>query len=187
VSRQQSGLPSLAARGVAFTVGKGDSTFDRAVIFAELGYATAIFRDDDKEVSSSLKAKAAQLGIKVIDWGSNFATEECLFQSLPNEGIIEFLKAAVEFNTEDALRDHISNCSNKTLTLNDCLASCNDNVRKTLGAAAKKYSWFKSITDAEVIGDIVGRYLITSGPRLSGTLDTLFIWADTVEASQGDI
>lgn len=181
--RQRSGSLSLTARGVSFALGSGDSTFGRALTFAELGYATAILRDDDKPVPPELVAATDRLGVEVINWGNGYSTEDCLFQTLPDKCIDALLTIAIELNKEDAVRDHISNCSKGALALNVCSAPYSDMARKVLGEAARRYKWFKSISAAEIVGElVVGTHLDDDGTSMCGAINRLIAWAEATSS-----
>ena len=150
---------SMHAFGVSCADGAGDNMYRRALTFARLGYQTILFKDSDKTPNAEDLIALTSARVKVFEWGNNQATEEALYNSVPQQCIDPLLRLAIELKGEVAVNAHISNASNNAINLSTCLTSFDDSMRPFLGRAAKKDDWYKDIDPAEwLMRFIVGPY-----------------------------
>jgi putative ATP-dependent endonuclease of the OLD family len=186
--RQDQGNISIQASGVFWADGGGESMFQRAKVFKRLGYTTAILKDSDKFAEhSSLTKEALELGIQIFEWNYNYATEDALFNCCSITIIKTLLDFAVERKGADSVDSIIRSCSGNTFGLTECLNSFEDNMRPTLGMAAKNKNgaWYKDIEPAEHMA----RYIIAPNygnfnPIFQQPINNLFAWVNTVGAEK---
>ncbi|MBN2530468.1 MAG: AAA family ATPase [Deltaproteobacteria bacterium] len=170
---------SLLSNGAFCADGGGSKLFERAMVFAQFGYPTAIFKDSDISTQhTNSTALATKQGIQIIEWGHGWATEEALFNCCPESLILELLDLAVDRNSADAIDTHIRNSSNHSYDLNKCKASFEEPMRGCLASSAKKYGWYKDIEPAEYIAlNVIGPNRNTFKKELIAVIDSLFQWA----------
>lgn len=143
---------SIQSYGAFCTDGGGDSMFQRAKVFKSLGYVTSIFKDSDKSQDhAAFTTEAQKKGISIFEWGHNFATEEALFNSCPQDVIQKLIAYAISRKGQDSVDSNIQLSSGHRISLVDCLSNCDASMRVILSKAAKRKSWYKDIEPAETI------------------------------------
>ncbi|KGK41368.1 hypothetical protein LH51_15495 [Nitrincola sp. A-D6] len=153
---QTQNTASIQAYGTYCTDGGGDSMFQRAKVFRSLGYSTAIFKDSDKSLEHAVfTTEAQEQGISIFEWGNNFATEDVLFNSCPQDVIPELIEYAISRKSRDSINSSIQNFSNNEFYLDDCLDNFDDSMRAILSKAAKNKSWYKDIEPAETLAQSI--------------------------------
>jgi len=155
------GTRTMARCGVYAADGGGAEAVARALAFAELGYRTALLRDNDVILTPSQLAAVTEAGIPIFQWKDDQAFEAALFRSCPTAAIPELLEIAIEARTEDSVAADIRSAFKGEYSLERCRCEADNNpqVREVLAAAAtrkdKKDSpknWFKLIDPSERIG-----------------------------------
>lgn len=176
----ENGYLSLAAMGVALVDGGGiTNLFNRAKVFQDLGYRTAVLRDDDVQPDAQAEQNFIANSGKVVAWRQGKALEDEIFQSVSDNGALELLKYAIDLHGQELINDHIVSASHGTLTLADCIAPFNGSVRNTLGLAARtrKAGWFKSVAWMEhATRTIVGPDWRGCEPGFTAIVADLFKW-----------
>jgi putative ATP-dependent endonuclease of the OLD family len=185
--RISNGHKAITAFGIALVDSSGgvsNNPFKRAKIFNNLGYRTAIVRDDDVQPSSEVEKEFIANGGKVIAWREGRALEDELFLSLTTEGVSKLLNYAIDIHGEDLINEHIKTISSNKKELKDIrneIIGGNISVdnRQFLGKASrtKKNSWFKSVSwMGKVACEIVGPDLDNADPGFKAIIEDLFIW-----------
>lgn len=184
--RQDHGAESIQAHGAFWADGNGETQFVRANIFRSLGYPTAIFKDSDKQVKDAGSTQAAlERGIKIIEWGHNFATENALFSWCPKDVIPSLLEVAIARKGKESVNGSIQALSAGQFTLDNCLTQYDDAMRPVLSQAAKKKSWYKDIEPMETVArQIVMPSYTRFNPAFIQPIDLLFEWAKRIGESQ---
>ncbi len=174
------GQPSLSALGVALVDGNGvDQVFKRGQVFRNLGYRTAVLRDDDIKPTPELEDEFKKNGGKVTCWREGRTLEDELFLSLSDEAVTKLLAHAVELHDEELVDAHIRSASQGAHTLASCQAGISAKTRAVLGKASrsKKAGWFKSVTWMETVArDIVAPDLEACDEGFAEKLRDLFQW-----------
>jgi hypothetical protein len=93
------GTPTMARCGVCVADGGGAEGVARAITFAELGYRTALLRDNDVKLLPAQLAAIKGAGIRIFQWKDDQAFEGALFHSCPTAAIPELLDIAIEART----------------------------------------------------------------------------------------
>jgi putative ATP-dependent endonuclease of OLD family len=112
--RTAHGEISISATGVALVDcggGDADRCFLRATAFADLGYDTAVLRDNDLAPTEGVEEEYFARGGAVTSWREERTLEDELFLSLTDDGIDELIDYAVELHGEGIVNDHISSVS----------------------------------------------------------------------------
>lgn len=176
---QTKDIQSINACGVNVTDGGGDSMFERASVFASLGYRTAIFKDSDKAAEHSVKTNLAnKLNIEVFEWGHDRSTEEVLFAHCLAAHVERLLEIAINRKSKDGVNSHIMALSNNEFSLESCLQNFQDIMRTCLGKAAKKYEWFKDIEPFEQVArDVLCPDYAHLSEELTSPINQIFAWA----------
>ena len=181
---QDQGKESIQAHGAYWADGGGQTLFQRAKIFRSLGYPTAILKDSDKPEEDVVPTNEAHaLGIKIYEWGNNYATEDALFSCCPASVIPDLIELAIERKGRDSIDANIQSFSDNQYGLDDCLANFQDSMRSTLSRAAKskKGSWYKDIEPAEKIGRLIVAPQYSNFHQIfSQPINELFDWAKPV-------
>lgn len=177
---QEQGNNSIHAYGTHCADGNGDSMFERAKVFASLGYPTALFKDSDITTPQHASAtqEARQRGIYVFEWGNSLSTEGAVFSFCPASCIPSLLDTAAEWKGEDSIDQHIKNFSNNQYNLQICRNQFHDGMRQALISASGKKGWYKDIGPAEKVAKqiICPAYNNFSAP-FTTMLNSLFQWA----------
>ncbi len=156
-----------------------------AVEFRRLGYDVTFLGDSDEPLSVTAIEMEA-LGINVLLWDGNMATEERVCADIPLIALQEFLAIAVERFTEATVRESLkkqlgSELPKVELRIETLLASgiAEEALRKVIGKAAKSKGgeWFKDVTTGELLGYVITEHLasIPTTP-LAKTLSILEEW-----------
>jgi hypothetical protein len=163
----ESGKITLARCGVYPADGGGGEAPARALAFAEMGYETALFRDDDVPLGAKNTAALETAGVVVFQWPDKLATEAALFRACPDEAVPKLLEIAVDIRGKQSVEADIAAVSDSTMTLEGCLAAPGDpKVREVLQKASvrkddkgRSRNWFKLIEPGERIGhEIIPQY-----------------------------
>lgn len=179
----RTGFAALATRGVALVNGNGDETFNRALAFKALGYQVAILRDSDKPAPTDLEARFLTGGGQVFAWTTGRALEQEVFAAVPDQTAKALLDLAIGIKEREAVQSHVDNVSAKATNLTAIEAELAYGTlslasRAVLGNAAARYSWFKTQSAMETVGnDIVGPVYRHCQPSLTKVVDALWVWA----------
>lgn len=176
---QNQGIESIQAHGVYWADGGGQTQFQRAKIFKSLGYPTAILKDSDKQAEDTVPTSEAKtLGIKVFEWGNNYAIEDALFMCCPASVILDLIELAIERKGRDSINANIQSFSENGFDLDKCLNNFDDSMRATLSKAAKEKSWFKGIEPAEKMAHLIIMPNYNDfGEIFTQPINELFTWA----------
>lgn len=193
--RVSKGRQSAYASATAFVDVGGrnpEHILERAQIFAQWGYRTKAFLDADVVIPQAASEAAEAAGVTVCTWGDALALEEALFKWLPDHGVDDLIKLAIELNSEELVGGALEEVSKKRFDLEMALslvggdAAYDDEERAYLGKAAKlstrdskagpgRKGWFKSIGRMELVGErIVGPWLKDASPELKRPIYELF-------------
>lgn len=184
------GCPSLMARGVALVDcagGEANRPYTRALTFLRLGYRVAVLRDSDQPATPEMEPETLAAGGLVVSWRPPHALEQELFGSLSQAAVGLLLTRAVELVGEGPVDDHIKSASNGALSLQQARLEIAlggpglPAVRATLGLAAKRSGWYKTVTRMEnVARDIVGPDLGAANAEFRDLALAVFLWAQNV-------
>lgn len=154
--------PSLHAAGTSLVNGGGDEMLKRAQAFLDLGYRTALLRDDDKRPDPVKECSFELGGGVVFRWRDGKKIEVEVFDSVPQTAIQHLLDLALEMFERQALDNQLKSASGNAVSTTTIAAELSTGTlsqcaRSALGAAAgKKSGWFKNISIMEGIGrDII--------------------------------
>jgi len=176
------GMASLASLGVAIVDGKGaDQLYRRVNVFKQMGYQTAVVRDDDVQPTPDLEQEFLQGGGKLSKWRSGRALEDELFLSLSDVAITALIAFAVEMHGEDIVDAHIVTASSGTSQLIHCQGVFSPELRAILGRASrtKKAGWYKTVSWMEYVARwIVGPDLTMCDPAFKAILFDLYSWME---------
>ncbi|MNJ44575.1 hypothetical protein D3C77_396310 [compost metagenome] len=193
------GKQSAYANATAFVDAGGRSPehiLERAQVFAQWGYRTKAFLDADVVIPQEAREAAETDGVTVCTWGDSLALEEALFRWLPDYGVDDLIKLAIELNSEELVGGALEEVSKKKFDLEIALslvggdAQYEDEDRAFLGKAAKlstkdskvgpgRKGWFKSISRMELVGEkVVGPWIKDAEPELKRPIFALFRQSD---------
>lgn len=193
--RSSKGLYSTYATATALVDAGGRSPehiLGRARIFAKWGYRVRAFLDADVDIPDDSRSEAESAGVLVCTWDEPFSLEEALFMWLPDYGVDELVKLAIELNSEELVDGALAQVSGNTFGLSELLelvdgdAAYDATQREMLGKAAKlstkdskagpgRKGWFKSVGKMELVGRrVLGPFLKTADPKLKSPIAKLF-------------
>ncbi len=172
------GQTSNQERGAVCVNGAGDHMFERAKLFKQLGFPTAIFKDSDKnDEQLTQMQEARRLNIDIFEWDGGLATENALFQSCPLTACSALLSIASDRKSEITINNHITQMSQNSLTYQGCFGAFNDSMRVPLGTISKKSNWYKDLETAERIGaEVVGPNFDQTGMPFQQVFAQLESW-----------
>ena len=180
---------SISAHGTSLVDcggGEADRPFIRAAAFRNLGYRTAVVRDDDKKPTDAVEKAFTASGGTVFAWRDGRTLEDELFFSLSNDGVRNLIARAIELHDEEFINDQIKSASRNAKDLKAIQTelrtkSITPDSRRILGKAARtrKAGWFKSVTWMEdVARDIIGPDLANADAGFRLLVDKIFAWAN---------
>ncbi|WP_216819535.1 ATP-dependent endonuclease [Vibrio sp. ArtGut-C1] len=181
---QQLGIQSKG--GFCTDGGGGDNYFQRAKVFASLGYPVALLKDSDinSQAHQAQTEQCTQAGVTIFEWGHGMSTEGAIFSWCRVDILPLLVKVAADLNGHQEVDQHIKNKSNNQYDLAACLSNPLDEMRGSLALAAGHYKWFKNITKSEtIIRNVVAPNMPLFNEHFQSILNGLLNW---VEAN-GDI
>lgn len=141
--------------------GRGRSASTIALRFARLGYDTCLLVDADTELQESA-ADLDAAGVTTIQWGDGRATEDALMHDLPWPAVQDLVRSIADETGIESVRDSINrDLADSPVSDNIAEWQSGDNVRSAIAGAAKRRSWFKHITEGELLGTTVATNLDT--------------------------
>ena len=176
---------TLACCGVFAADGGGSEGPSRALVFAEMGYRTALFRDSDRELGKKEAGALKAAGVVIFEWTDDLATEAAFFRACPDAAIPQLLSIAIDTRTEKSVEDDIAAVSDGKLGIEQCLAAPGDpEVRSVLGAASvrkdknnKPRNWFKMVEPGERVGhEVVPAHFKEFEKSFRDTLKSIINW-----------
>jgi putative ATP-dependent endonuclease of OLD family len=171
------GRPSMSALGVYPADGGGKNLVRRALAFAALGYRVGVLCDHDADSPKESEISLLQeKGITVFRWESGCCLEEQLFKALPIESWKKFLEIAVERKGVQRVDSVIKHYSQNQFSLEACLNSPREEMRSSLGKAAKGGEWVKDIDPAEQLGESLAAHCIDAKAPLPAIIGALRQW-----------
>lgn len=168
----------IAAQGVALVDAGGVSKiYEKASAFQALGYRVLALRDDDVSPDAPAEDEFVARGGKVVHWYQGRATEQELFEALPDDAIPAMIDFAAAIHEEEAVRSHVASTQEGTSAKDDPRALLDADGRRRLGKAAKRSGWYKTVAWTEEVGaEIVGPNLARCDPAFQATVAEIFEW-----------
>lgn len=184
--RQSRGRTGFHDQGVFATDGAGgENYFNRAEVFARLGYRTALLKDSDI-ISRAHRQKTEHCranGVTIFEWGNGFSTEGALLAWCPLETIRDIVLLAAALKSKQQVDQHIQNCSQGAYNFEACTGEPSEEMREPVACAAGEYGWFKTIGKAEDLTEnIVGPTINKFARPFKAIIRDLLEWA----AEDGD-
>lgn len=163
--------------------GGDDKSFNVAAQFKVLKYEVIWWGDSDNSACNAAKEEVKKLGIPVIDWADSSNIELRLFLDLPWGGVKELLLIAADIYGLPSIVGQVKNLSGVLSEDVDKWTDSQD-LRSALADAAHKKEWFKNITYAEKVGDVVAKHWNTiASSDLYKKLLLIKKWVETGEYS----
>jgi putative ATP-dependent endonuclease of OLD family len=172
----------IAARGVALVDGKGGDTYNQAIALQALGYRVAVLRDSDVPAPKNLEDTFKDRGGSVFAWPADRALEHELLLSLPQIACEAMVAFAVKNTGEQQVDSHIRHVSDNRVNLSDVqtaelISGYDGPMRETLGMAAHKGGWFKTVTlMEEAAEEIVAPNMAAAEASLTAVLEAFYNW-----------
>lgn len=169
--------PSMAMKGVVYTLGVGDGFNIKAeTLKKDLGKKVCVFCDSDKdsEICVPTKAEMKALGIDIFDCETGNNLEKQISKDLPWDGVKELCSYVVQ--DKNISKDFALYI--KDLTTSDWDNTDTPENRKLFSDTATKYTWFKRIDHGEVLGDICIKYndQLAEGSKLKELISGIDTW-----------
>lgn len=169
--------PSMAMKGVVYTVGVGDGFNKKAeTLKKDLAKKVCVFCDSDKdnEICVPSKTEMKTLAIDIFDCETGNNLEKQISKDLPWDGIKELCSYVVQ--DKNISKDFALYI--KDLTTSDWDNTDTPENRKLFSDTATKYSWFKRIDHGEVLGDICIKYndQLAEGSQLKELISGIDTW-----------
>lgn len=163
-------MPTSAAFGTAITNGNGANAPGRAKVLAELGYATALFYDNDVRDADAAVAEAVLAGVQAIQWDTGNATEEQLVAEMDAALLTKLLQVAVKTRANAAtVKADLRNAGSKvqSLEVGDWITAdfSIEQARDLIASTAKKSKWFKAIP----AGRTLSKFVMENAREFKGT------------------
>ncbi|WP_417436606.1 ATP-dependent nuclease [Idiomarina abyssalis] len=181
---QQLGIQSKG--GFCTDGGGGDNYFQRAKVFASLGYPVALLKDSDINTPAhqAQTEQCRSAGVTVFEWEHGMSTEGAIFNWCRVDLLPQLVKAASELNGTQEVDQHIKNKSNNQYDLATCLSTPHEEMRGPLTLASGHYKWFKNIEKSEtVIRSVVAPNQSLFNEHFQSILKKMLDWVDV----NGDI
>jgi hypothetical protein len=182
--RQHVQLRSILAQGCHWADGGGSSMFERAEIFAGMGYRTALFMDSDVPYPPEKYAALQGKGVSVFRWPEGYSTEDALFASAPASAIGELLNIACDWRSDDSVDAKIRHSSGGRASLQLCRSGFTEDMRPILGRAARDGKWFKDVDPAErALRTAVSPVWAQVNDVLQNPINALWQWIETAPSA----
>lgn len=180
--------------GVGFVDGHGSTIVEYCKELIRVGYVVCLFCDSDvkdKKGINSRKTELRKLGVQVIDWTDGESFELAISLNLPADLIVEVLKL-----TAKQIKEYIEPEKNESIIKRDICKLIKDKnndffpsqinestltkeLREIIGKIANDNGWFKSISKAEELGELIfGNYSLLKDDELKQNIDKLSNWID---------
>lgn len=150
------------ALGTWLADGGGHQGAATALELASLGYTTALFRDSDVPLDSTVRAKLLVARVEIYEWDDNLATEQRIFKDASWPVVQKLLDIAYVAHTQTSVLDQVASALGvpnlPSPQVNDwqTLGKSDDDVRSALGNVASKKSWYKNTAYGELVGEVLG-------------------------------
>jgi len=162
--------------------------FNRASCFSNLGYRTAVLRDDDEKPNEKEEISFGTNGGKVFKWSDNLAIEEEIFNSIDTDSVIKLVMFAIKLHGKELIDSHLKSGSNNAINLDnykDQLQSkdTEQKIRTLLGkvAKSKNNSWYKTVSDMELAAQyIIAPNLDKADISFQSKVKEIFLWMSYV-------
>ena len=157
--RVSMGQPSLAMKGVVYTLGGGDGFNKKAQILKkDIGKEVCIFCDSDKDdqIINPTKKELKDLGVDIFDCELGNSIEKQVSKDLPWDGIKELSEYVIKDKKITDFPKYV-----KDLIKNDWVDTESEQARENfflVSTCSKKDPWFKRIDHGECLGDICIKY-----------------------------
>ncbi|NOH53641.1 AAA family ATPase [Vibrio coralliilyticus] len=181
---QQLGIQSKG--GFCTDGGGGNNYFQRAKVFAHLGYPVALLKDSDinTQAHQVQTEQCREVGVTVFEWGYGMSTEGAIFSWCRLDVLPLLVRAAADLNGHQEVDQHIKNKSNNQFDFATCVSHPQDYMRNPIAQAAGHYKWFKNIAKSEtVIRNVVGPNTQLFNEHFQSILNGLLNWVEV----NGDI
>lgn len=93
--------------GAAIADGNGEQVCSMALSLANLGYATAIYRDSDTVLAPTVLADLSEAGVPVFEYGGGLNTEQAIFSAASDAMVQVLLTYAREERGDDAIDNNL--------------------------------------------------------------------------------
>ncbi len=177
--RDENGMPTFAAAGgVCVDAGGVSKIYRNANPFAQLGYHSAVLRDDDREPEAADEENFENQGGALFKWTDDWAFEDELFACLSEDAVHALWNLAAEIHGQDKVEAHLTTACGAALDLDEWLENIDSDKRGNLAEAAKKGGWFKRISYMErAAHEIVAPDLQNAHEDLRSVIEGIYDWA----------
>lgn len=144
--------------GVSIVDGNGGvQACKRAEELKRLGYDVLVLIDSDDIEALKKANEIEKTNVKVVKWEEYVSTDERIFLDIPRDKIQILIDKAIEFFSEETIKQWIKiEVSKETILYDDLEKELGEQeTRKLLGRIAKEKKWYKRIDRGEILGDII--------------------------------
>lgn len=138
-----------AAGGVLVDAGGVDKIYRTAKAFQNLGYETAVLRDDDVKPKPKHETKFIGKNGVVFKWTDDWAIEDELFDCVSEGAVRKLWNMATEFHGADKTLDHLRAAVDGAVDIETWFDDLTEYKRLKLAEAAGLGKWFKRISYME--------------------------------------
>jgi len=176
---QKDNKQGMWSYGVVSVNGGGENSFNVAKQFNSLEYQVLWWGDSDATGHEKAKKDIKDAGIPIVEWADQTNIEERIFLDLPWNGIKELIGFVEDLYGKQSIVDQVRSIDANIASDIDTWADSQD-IRKALGKTAHDKKWYKCISYAENIGDIIAKYLPEiQDSDLSKKIDAIRSWIET--------
>ena len=173
--RSDNSLPTLAAAGCVCLDANGVSQiYNRTKPFQQLGYQTAVLRDDDVQPDAAAETAFTASGGRVFKWSPGKALENELFDCVSEDAVRKLLHYAISIHGAQKIDAHLATAQQGPMDSATAQNVINPASRNLIGNAAKLGEWFKRIS----IMEDAARYIIA--PDLAVTQSVFKTVTDSI-------
>jgi putative ATP-dependent endonuclease of the OLD family len=183
--------------GVSFADSHNSKIIQYCKELKRVGFGICLFCDSDVKNKNGINFKKRELkevGIEIIDWQDDEYFELAIFLNLPADLVIEVLKLTAKLIKEytEPEKDEkiikkdicklIKDKNNDFFPSDINEATLTKELREIIGEIANNNSWYKSVSKAEKLGDLIfNNYSLLVDNELKQNLDKLSDWIDNGE------
>ncbi|HAU0791183.1 TPA: AAA family ATPase [Legionella pneumophila] len=181
--------PSIHALGICLIDAGGvNQIYNRATPLLQVGYTTAVLRDDDKKPDVAIEQEFTSKGGKLFFWQNGRSIEDEICLSVCNSTVVKIVEYAKTIHSTELINQHLRSVSKNQYSLENiesALHSGDDEqniaIRDYIAQASKTKdnSWFKNVSAMEHLArEIIAPNLSDSKLEFRQKIHEIFAWAE---------
>lgn len=153
--RYRNNQDKLSYLGVVIVDGGGTSLVNYLDSYLKWSFPSMLLCDSDEKNLNSEKDRLRKAGLEIVEWEHNLCLEQVVALELPWDKILELLKLACTYKSEQSIYDSINNGEATPLDKDISKWVESEGLREKIGEKMNSGSWFKTHSKGEDLGDVI--------------------------------